>query len=162
MKSARLKSRPWWPLAVVVVIGIVGFGVLVNDLSVKSTEISAVRSPDGSGYAVLLDVPQDAHRTHSARVCLVRSAIQPTTCPSIAYLSGVPAGEPHLGIRLVWKGSSELEIRYRQAATAYLYYPTFTWSSYTRNRTGRTYLQSLTPIRIRLVAIGSFDSSQRP
>lgn len=161
MKPARSNSRPWWPAAVGVVIGIVGFGVLVNELSVKSTEISVVRSPDGSGYAVLLDVPQDAHRNHSARVCLVRSAIQPTTCPSIAYLSGVPAAERNLGIRLVWRGPAELEIRYRQAAATYLYYPTFTWP-YTRNRTGRAYLQSLASIQVKLVPVDRFESSRNP
>jgi hypothetical protein len=164
MKSESPKSRPLWPIIMVVVIGIIAFGVVVAELSVKSTEISAARSPDGSGYALLLDVPRDAHRNHSARICLIRSATRPynpTTCTSIAYLSAVPANVRHLGIRLVWRSSTELEIRYQEAGAAYLYYPTYTWSS-TRVRTGRTYLQSLTPIHISLVRTGRFNSPPGP
>lgn len=56
-----------------------------------------------------------------------------------------------LGIQLVWKGPSELEILYREARAVYLYYPTFTWPYTGRHRTGNRYVRSLTPIHIGLV-----------
>jgi hypothetical protein len=145
----------WWMLCTGVAIFVLG--VLSSRLTIQSSEISAARSPDGSTDAVLLDVPRDAHGAHSARVCLRRSAT-PTygqrSCTGIAYLAGVPANDRELGIHLEWQSSTELEIRYREAMAAYLYYPTFIWPNVGR-RTFRYYAQSLTPIHARLVHTNS-------
>jgi hypothetical protein len=141
----------WWSVGTCVAI--VGLGLLTNRVTVQSAEISAARSPDGAADAVLLDVPRDAHGAHSARVCLKRAAppvYRPTSCTSIAYLSGVPGGDRTLGIHLEWQSSTELEIRYREATTVYLYYPTFIWPN-VGSRTYRRYPQSLAPIHARLV-----------
>ena len=143
----------WWSIGAAVVISIAGLTLLINRVTVQSTEIASARSPDGAAYAVLLDVPQDARGAHSARVCLRRSAIQTygqSVCPSIAYLSGVPASDSQLGIHLEWKSSTELEIRYLEATAVYLYYPTFIWPNVGRRMFYR-YAQSLTPIHTRFV-----------
>jgi len=118
----------WWSIGTG--IAIVGLGFFTKLVTVESAEISALRSPDGAADAVLLDVPRDAHGVHSARVCLrlsVTSTIRPPSCTGIAYLSGVSASDRELGMHLEWRSSTELEIRYREATAAYLYYPTFTW-----------------------------------
>lgn len=121
-------------------------------MTVESAEILALRSPDGAADAVLLDVPRDAHGAHSARVCLRRSAtptIRQPSCTGIAYLSGVSASDRELGMHLEWRSSTELEIRYREATAAYLYYPTFIWPN-VGTRSFRA-AQSLMPIHVRLV-----------
>jgi hypothetical protein len=152
MKSKLSTARiVWWSIGTGVAI--VGLGLLTNRVTVQSAEISAARSPDGAADAVLVDVPRDAHGVHSARVCLRRSATPAygqSSCTRIAYLSGVPASDPELGIHLKWQSSTELEIRYREATAVYLYYPTFIWPN-VGNRTFRRYAQSLTPIHARLV-----------
>jgi hypothetical protein len=155
VKSGSFSSPSGWSIGVVVVIAIVGLRMLINRVTVQSTEISAALSPDGAGYAVLLNVPQDAHGAHSARICLrlryLPLRVNPqSACTSIAYLSGVPAGDRLLGIQLQWDGPSELKIRYREAGAVYLYYPTYTWPG-TRSRTSRRYLQGLKPIHVSLV-----------
>ena len=53
---------------------IVGVRLLVGELAIPSTEIGAVRSPDGRAEAVLMEIQQDAHGQHSLRVCLRRPA----------------------------------------------------------------------------------------
>ena len=143
----------WWSVGAVVVVGIVALRLLIDRVTIQGKEISATRSPDGSAYAVLLDVPQYAHGAHSARVCLRRSPPRPyaqPVCTDIAYISGVPASDSQLGILLRWTSSAELEIRYRDATNAYLYRPTFVWPSVGRRMFYR-YSQSLTPIHARLV-----------
>lgn len=153
MKSASFSSPVRWSIGAALVLGIAGSRLLIDRVTVQSTEISSALSPDGVAYAVLLEIPRDAHGVHSAKVCL-RQSTRPygqSTCTSIAYLSGVPASDRHLGIRLVWKSPTELEIRYREAAAVYLYYPIFAWPYIGRSRTSHRYLRSLTPIHVGLV-----------
>jgi hypothetical protein len=148
----------WWSIGAAVVVGIVGLRLLIDRVTVQGKEISAIRSPDGSVYAVLLDVPQDAHGAHSARVCLRRSLSRPyaqSACTDIAYISGVPAGYNQLGLQLHWTSSTELEIAYRDATRAYLYRPTFVWPNVGRRAFYRYYAQSLTPIHIALINANS-------
>jgi hypothetical protein len=148
LSTARLV---WWSIGTGVAI--VVLGLLTSRLTIQSAEISAARSPDGVADAVLLDVPRDAHGAHSAKVCLRRAAIPAygqSICTRIAYLSGVPAGDRDLGIQLEWQSSTELEIQYREATAAYLYYPNFFWPI-VRSRTFSRYSQNLTPIHARLV-----------
>jgi hypothetical protein len=144
----------WCSIGAAVVIGVVGLRLLINRVAVQSTEISAVRSPDGRAYAVLLDIPQDARGAHSARVCLSRSRIRlyaQSICTDVAYLSGVPASDSQLGINLEWTSSTELEIRYREAAAVHLYHPTFVWPNAGRPAFYRNYAQSSAPIHSSLV-----------
>lgn len=153
MQSESYSSRAWWFTGAAVVVGLVGLRLLISKVTVQSTEISSALSPDGAGYAVLLDVPRDAHHAHSARVCLRRSTIPASgqsLCTSIAYLSGIAAGDRQLGIQLDWQSSTELAIRYREARAVYLYYPMFTWP-YMGRRTSYRHTHSLTPIHVRLV-----------
>jgi hypothetical protein len=152
MKSKLSTARIVW-CSIGTGVAIVVLGLLTSRVTTQSTEIAAARSPDGAADAVLLDVPRDAHGAHSARVCLRRSATPAygqLSCTGIAYLSGVPASDRRLGIHLEWQSSTELEIRYREATTVYLYYPTFIWPN-VGSRTFRHYAQSLTPIHTRLV-----------
>jgi hypothetical protein len=148
----------WWSIGAAVVVGILGLRLLIDRVTVQGKEVSAIRSPDGSVYAVLLDVPQDAHGAHSARVCLRRSLPRPyahSVCTDIAYISGVPAGDNQLGIQLHWTSSTELEIGYRDATSAYLYRPTYVWPNAGRRTFYRYYAQSLTPIHTRLTSANS-------
>jgi len=131
----------------------VALRLLVDRVTIQGNEISATRSPDGAADAVLLDVPQDAHGAHSARVCLRRSLPRPygqSACSDIAYISGVLASDSQLGVHLQWASSADLEIMYRDATSAYLYRPTFVWPNVGR-RTLYHYAQSLKPIHARLV-----------
>ena len=144
-----------WSLGAAVVVGILGVRALIHSVTVQATEIATARSPDGATEAVLLDVPRDAHGAHSARVCLRHSSTLPvpqSLCAEIAYLSGVRAADSQLGIDLEWTGSADLEIRYRQAAAAYLYYSTYAWPSPGRHTYYR-YARNLAPIQTRLVHI---------
>ena len=162
MTSAHSKSRLfssrliWW--SITAFVAVVGLGVLTNRASVQSAEILASRSPDGATYAVLLDVPRDAHGAHSASICLRKSVIPDhgalSCTAAIAYLSGVPANDPQLGVHLEWRSSTELEIRYREAANVYLRYPMFFWEPGGKNRAAfRSYGQTMTPIHTKLIHV---------
>lgn len=128
MQRGSPARLPLWLIIATALSALVGVRVLSSHLAVKSTELTSVQSPGGLGDAVLLDIPRDARGTHSAAVCLrVSSVNRSTPCTSVAYISGVPDNADHLGISLAWRSATELEIRYRGAAAAYLYYPTFLW-----------------------------------
>jgi len=152
MKLESLALRlPWWLIGIIAVIGIVALSVMIKSETVQSSEISSIRSPDGASDAVLLEVSQDAHGAHSAKVCLRRPGAKiygQSACTSIAYLSGVPAGDGQLGIHLRWESSTELVIRYREATAVYLYYPVFTWPG---RRASSRYPRSFAPIHTRLI-----------
>jgi hypothetical protein len=153
-RQSMTSRHAWWSIGTAVVVGIVGLRLLIDEVTVRGKVISATRSPDGSVYAILVDVPRDAHGAHSARVCLRRSLPRPyaqSVCADIAYISGVPASDNELGIHLQWTGSTELEIRYRDATSAYLYRPTFYWPNLGRRTFYRYYAQSLMPIHSKLI-----------
>jgi hypothetical protein len=75
-----------------------------------------------------------------------------SSCYDIAYISGVLARDNQLGIILHWTSSTELEIRYGDAASAYLYRPTFVWPIIGRRTYYyRHYTQSVKPIHASLI-----------
>ena len=129
-RGPSVAHLPLWAVIATGLLALVGIRVLSSYLVVESVELLSVRSPDGRGDAVLLDIPKDARGTHSAAVCLrpvYRGLNRPGPCTSVAYLSGVPDIAGHPGISLQWRSATELEIHYRSVAQAYLYLPTFIW-----------------------------------
>lgn len=154
-KQANPFSEPPRPRTIWVVplliTGLLG-ALLVYVPRIESHEITRQRSPDGRTDAVLMEVPRDAADAHSYRVCLQGAGgIQPTaaTCREVAYLAGVSSDGGSQPIALVWKASSQLEIRYANASSVHIYKPVFMWGDRSLPDTSRL------PILVRAVQAGS-------
>jgi hypothetical protein len=151
-------DRPaWLRIGLVAAIAIVIIKWTLGAVLVPSDEIAESRAPDGQTDAVLLEIQRDAHGEHSLRVCLRPHTTRPATmtgCTDVAYLSGAPRTGGQQGVELVWNSSSELEIRYIDAKSAFLYRSLFTWSSGRATRlSNNSTNRMLTPIRITLSRI---------
>lgn len=117
--------RAFW-LFVVTVCGLV-VCFLVYVPRITGYEVARTRSPDAWNYAVLMEIPRDAAGAHSYKVCMQRASTQVTlaTCDEIAYLGGVTTINASHPVSLVWTTSSQLEIRYTNAAAVHIYKPVY-------------------------------------
>lgn len=134
-------------LIVLAVVGLLG-AFLLYARKPPSHEIDRQHSPNGRADAVLIDVPKDAAGGHSYEVCLQRAGHpQPAgpNCGEVAYLGGVGGDGVSQAVTLIWKSSSELEIRYASATSVHIYQSVVVWGS--GRRTGA-------PIFIRAVRNG--------
>lgn len=97
-----------------------------------SHEVARLRSPDGAGDAVLVELAHDAAGLRSFRVCMQSAGglkRAPNSCREVAYLGGVSSDNGAQPVMLIWQASSQLEIRCVHAVSIRVYQPVFTWSS---------------------------------
>jgi hypothetical protein len=148
-------GAPVFWLVVFIVLGLLG-ALFLYVPKIQSYEIARQPSPDGMGDAILMEVPRDAAGSHSYRVCMQRPGgikLAPINCREVAFLGGVSGGNGSLPVRLIWNGSSLLEIRYVNATSVHVYQPVFTWGS----ARSPTRIASRRAILIQPVQIGRKD-----
>lgn len=126
----RAFSRPPTSHAVLFLVVLLGIGLLAALLQynpkIPSHEIARQQSPDGLAEAVLIEVPRDAAGAHSYKACVQLTNGLPlalSDCREIVYLAGVSSDRVSQPVTLVWKSSSELEIRYVSATSVHVHKP---------------------------------------